>query len=114
MPGVYVALANSHFGALAKRETEHLKNKHKTLPRRKNHPEVKFNETQKLKSFSNQFSLNQHNVITKCFPMTGLCACPGEGWWIGNKGEQDKPLRSFVSVSTEHTESSFPNDTADI
>lgn len=44
MPGVYVAVANSHFGADAKRETEHLKNKHKTLPKGKNHSEVKFNE----------------------------------------------------------------------
>ena len=44
MPGVYVAVANSHFGADAKRETEHPKNKHKTLLRGKNHSEVKFNE----------------------------------------------------------------------
>lgn len=66
MPGVHVAVANSHFGAHAKRETEHLKTSSE-LPRGKIHSEVKFNEKQKLKSFSNQFSLSQHNVITECF-----------------------------------------------
>lgn len=78
MSGVYVAVSNSHFGAHAKRETEHLKNKHKTLPRGKNFSEVKLNEKQKLKSFSNQFSISQHNIITDCFSMTQLSFFPGE------------------------------------
>lgn len=106
MPGVYVALANSHFGACAKRETEHLKNKHRNCRegKKKNHSEVKFNEKQKLKAFLNQFCISQHNVITESFPVTGLCVCSKEGRWVGDTGEQDKPLRSF-SNSTEYTES---------
>lgn len=95
MPGVYVAAANSHFGAHAKRETEHLKTSTKLL-RGKIHSEVKFNEKQKPKSFLNQFSLSQHNIITECFSATGLLSAPGEGRWVGIQGEQDQPKEALL------------------
>lgn len=85
MPAVYVAAANSHFGARARKETEHLQTSTE-LPRGRIHSEVKFNEKQKLKSFSNQFCLNQHNVITACLSMTGLPVCPRRG----TEGEEQK------------------------
>lgn len=96
MPGVDVAAATSHFGADAKRETEHLKNKHRTLPRGKIHSEVKFNERQQLKSFSNQFSLSQQNIITEFFSMTGISVCPRRGMVGRNKGEGDKPFSASI------------------
>lgn len=95
MPAVYAAVANSHFGAHARRETEHLQTSTE-LPRGKIHSEVKFNEKQKLKSFFNQFGLNQHNVITESLSVTGLPVCPRRGTMCGGGIKVNKSEEAFL------------------
>lgn len=115
IPGVYVALTNSHFGTQAKTETEHLKKKHKTLLRgEKKIPQVKFNERQKLKSFLNQFSLSQHNIITKCFPTSGLCDCPDRGTEDGEQRWARQAPKKLFFFNWTHRKSSFLTYPADI
>lgn len=82
MPGVYFAIANSHFGAHPERKTEHLTKQASDSAAVKKQPYIKFSEKQKVKSFLNQFSLCQHNIIAMC-----SVSVPEERQQVGNNGQ---------------------------